>query len=181
MNKKVFPNWLTAGRGILTLIIIALFFISCPDKYVWILILFIIACLTDFFDGILARRWKVISNFGKMFDPLFDKILTISLYFLLMPLFGQWLGLLFILLILRELIIDGIKNYMLAKGEVTPAIVSAKIKTSSQMLMLTAALAYLTWPLSWILQLTYALGVLAVIMAYYSGLIYFKKFLKFYK
>ena len=181
MLKKKIPNYLTILRGLLTVIIIILFFTPWSLSYVIIFILFLIACLTDWLDGYLARQWQVVSNFGKIFDPLFDKILTISLYFLLNYALGGLFTIIFILLIIRELVVDGLKNYMLSKHEVTPAIKTAKVKTTCQMLMLTCLLAFLVWPKIQLLLIGYFFGLGALIMAYWSGWSYFQKFLKHYK
>ena len=101
MIKQYVPNALTILRGWLTAVMVFLFFLPITDKYLLILILFVTACLTDFLDGRLARRWQIVASFGKIFDPLFDKVLTISLYFLLVPLFDWQIVVIFILLLLR--------------------------------------------------------------------------------
>lgn len=177
LNKKNIPNLITVMRGVLTLIIIFLFLSQIQNKFLIIYILFLIAALSDYIDGFLARRWGMVSDFGKMFDPLFDKILTLSLYFFLFNISGLP-KLIFILLFLRELIIDGMKNYMLAKGIVTPAIFSAKLKTVCQIFMLNFALLYLILPNTvWLGTAAYIFGALAVFFAYYSGLIYARKFI----
>ena len=179
--KKNLPNYLTVSRGALTLFIIVLFFAGISNKYTIILILFILASATDFFDGYLARRWRTVSEFGKMFDPLFDKILTMSMYFFLFS-FPGMPKLVFILLFLRELIVDGLKNYMLYRGIVTPAIFTAKLKTFFQILMIIFALLALVYPGTDLLMImTNYLGIMAVGLAYWSGAIYLQKFLKLFK
>lgn len=181
INKKLFPNTLTATRGVLAIIIIILFFIPLDYQFLRILILFIFACLTDFFDGYLARRWQVVSDFGKVFDPLFDKVLTFSLYFLLAPYFGYYLTIIFICLVIRDVITDGFKAYLLAKGKVVPAIWSAKLKTNAQMLTIILALLFLITESGELLLATYAFALIALILSYYSGMAYTKKFFKYFK
>ncbi len=179
--KKDIPNFLTIIRGLLTLIIIGLFFIEFNYQYILIYIFFIIASLTDYFDGILARRWKVVSRFGKMFDPLFDKILTLSLYIMLFS-FSGMPQIIFILLFLREIIVDGLKNYLLSYGISTPAMPAGKIKMVCQVLMLNFALLYLIFFNStWLMSATYAFGIVALFFAYLSGWVYARKFWEFYK
>lgn len=179
--KKNLPNYLTISRGVLTLLIIILFFLNINNKYSIILILFVLASATDFFDGYLARRWGTISEFGKMFDPLFDKVLTMSLYFFLFSLPGMP-KLVFILLFLRELIVDGLKSFLLYKGTVTPAIFSAKLKTFFQILMIIFALLALVYPgMNLFMTMTNYLGIMAVGLAYWSGAIYARKFFRIFK
>ena len=74
--KKYIPNFLTLLRVILVPIFIwFVFFASIKYHLIWGLVIFIIASITDYYDGMLARRFKVISDFGKVMDPLADKIL----------------------------------------------------------------------------------------------------------
>lgn len=180
LTKKNLPNVLTVCRGILTLLMIVLFWRTSIQQLPWVLLLFIAASLTDWLDGSLARRWKVVSAFGQIFDPLFDKFLTFSLFFLLAPLSPDWLRLVFLLLVLRDLTTDAFKYYLLSQGQVTPAIFSAKLKTVCQMLMLVSLLGFLIWP-SYILVIAVkVLAGLSVFWAYYSGVLYWKKFLKYF-
>jgi CDP-diacylglycerol--glycerol-3-phosphate 3-phosphatidyltransferase len=181
MNKKNIPNLITISRGFFTLIIIGLFFTFLKSRFMLIFIFFNIASFSDYLDGYLARKWQVITDFGKMFDPLFDKILTMSLYFLLFN-FESMPKLIFLLLFLRELIVDGLKNYLLAKGIVTPAIWSAKLKTISQIVMINFALLSLLFiDKEWLNRFVYIFGGISVFFAYYSGLAYFGKFISYFK
>jgi len=182
LKKQNFPNIITVLRGVLALVIIILFFTTLPNRFWFIYVLFLLAALSDYLDGYLARKWQVVSDFGKMFDPLFDKILTISLYFLLVSFVGWLLALIFILLLLRELTVDSLKNYLLAKGVITPAIRSAKIKTAIQILMLNFVLLNLIFPDDSDLNiLAYLFGAAAVVFAYWSGFIYLKRFIKYFR
>jgi CDP-diacylglycerol--glycerol-3-phosphate 3-phosphatidyltransferase len=181
INKKNLPNLITISRGFLTLIIIGLFFTLLPSRFILIFIFFNLASFSDYLDGYLARIWQTVSDFGKMFDPLFDKILTLSLFFLLFNFEGMP-KLIFLLLFLRELIIDGLKNYLLAKGVVTPAIWSAKLKTITQIIMIEFALLSLLFiDFAWLNKLVYIFGSISVFFAYYSGLTYINKFLIYFK
>ena len=77
---KNVPNILTTLRLLACPILIYLFFFKI---YLGILIIFILACLTDFFDGYIARKESLKSNFGKILDPIADKALIISMCILL--------------------------------------------------------------------------------------------------
>ncbi|MFA5777289.1 MAG: CDP-diacylglycerol--glycerol-3-phosphate 3-phosphatidyltransferase [Parcubacteria group bacterium] len=175
ISKKQIPNVITIGRGAMALAIAGLFMSNLENRFLIIFILFLLASISDWLDGYLSRKWKVVSDFGKVFDPIFDKILTLIFYFFLFSVAGMP-KLIFLLLFLREIFIDGLKNYMLAKGIVTPAIKSAKFKTFFQIAMIFFALLFLIYPrFYWFQYLAYILGIIAVFLAYYSGWIYIKK------
>ncbi len=175
MDKKNIPNIITIGRGVVTLVIAGLFLSNLENRFSVILILFLVGSISDWADGYLSRKWNVVSDFGKMFDPIFDKILTMIFYFFLFSITGMP-KIIFVLLFLREMFIDGVKNYMLSKGIVTPAIKSAKLKMISQVLMISFALLFLIYPsFFWFQKLTYFFGGIAVVLAYYSGWKYLKK------
>jgi len=92
--QKQLPNYLTMARLLFSLIFfIALSFYRYPDTHPALLdlalFLFIIAAITDWLDGALARRWKVISPFGRIMDPVCDKVLVIGAFvFLAGPMFA---------------------------------------------------------------------------------------------
>ncbi len=174
--KHHLPNGLTISRGILTVAIILIFFTDIPGKYSILLFLFFLACATDFLDGYFARKWNVISEFGIVFDSLLDKILVISTLILLIPenVLPLWL---IVAIIVRDLFIDGLKNYSLSKGQAIPAIKSGKWKFVFQVIMIHAVLFSLAFPKIQILEDAILIsGLMALIFSYYSGFIYTKKF-----
>ena len=77
------PNQLTVARFVLTVVFLAVLFSGIPYHHSLSLILFGIASLTDYFDGKIARRDNLITDFGKLMDPLADKILIVSTYVML--------------------------------------------------------------------------------------------------
>lgn len=177
--KLLIPNVLTLFRGVAAIVIVVLFLI--PHQYsIAIYWLFVLSALTDFFDGYLARKWKVVSDFGVVFDPLFDKILVLSLIFLIYPLNIVW-GVFLIILFIRDITTDVFKNYLLAHGVKTPAIYSAKIKTTMQMLMLHFALLYLIFPVAALSITANVCAGIATIFSLYSGGIYARRFILFMK
>ena len=97
--------------------------------------LFVVASLTDFFDGYLARKYNLVTDFGKLMDPLADKILVISALVLFVELryIPAWMS---IIVIAREFLISGIRMLAAAKGEVIPAGKLGKYKTTSQMIVI---------------------------------------------
>jgi CDP-diacylglycerol--glycerol-3-phosphate 3-phosphatidyltransferase len=102
----------------------------------WIaLAIFCIASLTDFFDGYLARKWNMVTNFGKFMDPLADKLLVCSaiIAFTAMNRMPAWIV---IVIVAREFIISGFRLIAAEKGVVIAASYWGKFKTASQMFMI---------------------------------------------
>lgn len=151
-NKKIIskiPNFLTIFRIILLLPIIIIASINDLQtlysfkvktssieinlSLVIIGIIFSIAAITDFLDGFIARKFKVVSNFGKFWDPLADKILVNSVLVILS--FNQivpiWITL---LLIIRDIIMDGLRMMASNKNIIIPANFLGKAKTIALML-----------------------------------------------
>ena len=99
----------------------------------WVaLVLFVIASLTDFFDGRIARKHNLITNFGKLMDPLADKLLVCAALVCLVALerIHAWVV---ILIIAREFIISGVRQLAAEQGRVIAASYWGKFKTASQM------------------------------------------------
>ena len=101
---KNIPNILTIGR--ILLIPVFLWLVFARDAIASALLVFVVAALTDWLDGWLARKWQVISDFGKIADPLADKLLVLSALAALtwLPPYRLWLPI-FIVIALRELVI----------------------------------------------------------------------------
>ena len=175
LTKKNIPNIITISRGMFTLAIIILFLVDAEKYMSLILILFIIASISDFLDGYLARRWHVVSDFGETADPLLDKILVFSLLVLIFQ-YNVVPQLFIMILILRDLTIDSIRSAVIAKGGTMPAISSAKWKTTFQMLMIIFILLYFIYPLQWIAYIAIGTGALAVIFSLTSGYTYIQTF-----
>ncbi len=175
LNKKNIPNIITITRGLFTIVIIILFLLDAQKYMSLILTLFIIASLSDFLDGYLARKWHVVSDFGKTADPLLDKILVFSLLVLVFE-YNAVPQFFIIILILRDLTIDSIRSAIIAKSNTLPAIFSAKLKTTFQMLMIIFILLYLIYPLQWISYIAISTGALAVIFSLTSGYTYIQTF-----
>lgn len=137
------PNKLTVGR-----IISVPFFIVAymNESYILAFFLFIIASFTDLLDGKIARKRNLVTNFGKIMDPLADKILVYSA-FCLMVQDGSVPGWMLIVILAREFIVGGMRTVAAAEGIVIAAGMSGKIKTVLQMiavplLILTPFFAY---------------------------------------
>src|SRR5262245_4025465 len=114
------PNKLTVGRLALTLVFLLMIFSSVPYRDTWALLLFVAASLTDYWDGKIARRDKLITNFGILMDPLADKILICSAFiaFIELRLIPAWMV---VVIVARELGITGLRLLAASKQVVLAA------------------------------------------------------------
>lgn len=143
----VLPNQLTVLRIILTPIFLALILSDSSLMKQISLIVFIIAALTDWYDGWLARKYNYITNWGKFWDPLADKILTSAAFmaFVLLGYVPLWMVL---IVIVRDLLITILRAYAEYKEIVFPTSRYAKWKTFIQMSLLYYLLAVYTGSIS---------------------------------
>ena len=136
--------------------------------FMWLaLAVFILASITDFIDGQIARRCNQVSDFGKFLDPLADKLLTISA----MTMYCEWNIMpawALMIVLTREFAVTGLRLIAVGKGKVIAAGWSGKIKTACTMVGLCAMMAIPNVPiLNWIV-----IGVILV-TTIYSGVEYF--------
>lgn len=141
-----FPNLLTLSRIPFLFLIVALLAFEWPGAASLAFALFVVAAVTDWADGYFARRWGIVSNFGKLMDALTDKILMVGLFvsMTVLDFFGEWqlLALFLVLLILcREFFITGLRLVAAAGGIVLAAEKAGKQKTVSQIVALCFLLA----------------------------------------
>jgi len=137
-------NKLTMLRVLLVPIFIVFMAIDSFWTNIIALIVFIIASITDYFDGIIARKYNLITTFGIFLDPLADKLLVTSafvsfvgIYTLNIP---AWMV---ICIIAREFIITGLRSIAASKNIIIPASMSGKVKTTSQMFAIITILVIL--------------------------------------
>ncbi len=127
------PNKLTITRIVLTPVFLFLF---CSEfiahNYFYALIVFIFAAITDAVDGKIARNKDIVTNFGKIADPIADKILTttVILCFMQIDFCSIWVVL---IILTREFTVSAIRIVAASQGAVIPANIYGKIKTVSQM------------------------------------------------
>ena len=131
------PNKLTILRMVLVPFFVATLLMSAANEPLkWVaLVLFIVASLTDFADGYIARKYNLITNFGKFMDPLADKILTISGMICLIEL-GRITSWIVCIIVAREFIISGFRLIAAENGVVIAANMWGKLKTNFQMFMI---------------------------------------------
>ena len=128
------PNKLTVLRMCLIpffVIFMEYPFLGGADKYIAVAI-FIIASITDMLDGKIARKYNLVTNFGKFMDPMADKLLVCSALICLSNVIPKWIV---IIIISRELIISGFRTIAADNGIVIAASYWGKFKTVFQMLM----------------------------------------------
>ena len=133
------PNKLTVSRLILTAFFLMALLFDFPYHYTVALLLFVAASLTDLFDGIIARRRNLLTDFGKLMDPLADKVLICSAFIAFIEL--DWMpAWMVILIVARELAITGLRLLAASKNLVLAAERQGKNKTISQITAIIALL-----------------------------------------
>ena len=141
-------------------------------KYIIAGVLFIIASITDFIDGHVARKYNMVTDFGKMIDAISDKILTNTLIVVL-ACENMVHPIIAVIIIGRDIIVDSIKMLIGNKGKAVAAIGVAKYKTASLMVGLTLKLFY-DLPFSLIpLRVSDFLLILAAVLSIVSGAKYY--------
>ena len=134
---KAIPNWMTIGRILATPVVAVLIWMDSTDfGYALALALFTLASVTDFFDGWIARRLNVVSPLGEMLDPIADKMLIgCALLALANVTKAGWVFLVPALVImLREFMISGLREYLAKRSISAPVTALAKWKTTAQIL-----------------------------------------------
>jgi len=176
------PNKLTVSRLWLTATFVVCFSFGFSGRFTLALSVFIVATVTDYLDGVIARRRNLITDFGQLMDPLADKILTASAFISLAAIncFPAWAV---IVVISREFLITGLRSLAASKGIVVPADKLGKHKTAWQMITIIYFLLLLSigeWTGSawkgpaWAFG-TYGLVSITVFLTVYSGAAYLYK------
>ena len=136
-----------------------------------VLVFFIIASVTDYLDGHLARKNNQITDFGKLMDPLADKILVVATLIVLLE-WGRMYGWAIILIVAREFLVTGIRQLGVAKGQVIAASYFGKAKTVTQMITIIYLLVFAPNFNSVTGIIGFSLIILATILTIASGLDY---------
>jgi CDP-diacylglycerol--glycerol-3-phosphate 3-phosphatidyltransferase len=176
MIMKKIPNWLTTLRIALIPLLIIVFQTQTVSYKELSTFIFFIAAITDFFDGYLARKYEVVSSFGKFFDPVADKLLvTVSLILLAIAYQNFWITLASLTIISREILMSSFREWIATSDLKTSVSVSfiGKWKTTLQML----AIGGLFWDMNPAMRLlSYILLLIATVLTIYSLYLYFKEF-----
>lgn len=177
-------NRITMLRIVLTFVF--MFFIFCQGLWAKIisLLIFTFAALSDLYDGWLANKRNMVTDFGKLMDPIADKILVLAAFtaFVQLQLIEAWM---FVIIISREILITSLRLFALNKGKVLAATKVGKHKTVSQMAVIFAILGFIvikevmlrffTWNPYWERLFRtgiYVLMLIAVSLTLYSGVSY---------
>jgi CDP-diacylglycerol--glycerol-3-phosphate 3-phosphatidyltransferase len=176
------PNKITISRILLAFIF--MFFLFCRGVAAKYLALFTfgLACMTDWIDGRIARKRKLENDFGRLMDPIADKILILAAFlaFVEMKIIPAWMV---IIIIFRELVITGLRINYARQGRVISASLAGKHKTVSQMVTIITILVFLiiresfqstwspTWEI-WFRRSVFYLMFITVILTLISGLSY---------
>ncbi len=182
------PNKLTVSRFVLTIAFLAVMFSKVPSHETIALALFCAGGISDFLDGQIARRQKLITNFGILMDPLADKIMVCSAFIAFIEL--DWIrAWMVVVIVARELAITGLRLLAASKNVVLAAEGYGKHKTVSQIVAIISILvlhsyqewgpvgqAVFGWRLfgdkAWVLWFTEASKWLAVVLTFFSGCLY---------
>jgi len=179
------PNILTLSRIVLALVLIFLLEASSSIGNILALFVFALASLTDFYDGYFAKKMGLVSDFGKIMDPIADKILLLSIFWVFahIGMIAWWM---FLVIALREVLVTISRLVAMRQGQVLAAERAGKIKTVVQIIAVSAILLYLVAQQSdfcsyWFynvqriwLGTNYVLMLAAVLLTVYSGLEYFR-------
>lgn len=177
-------NRLTMLRIVLTFVF--MFFLFCHGLWAKVisLAIFLFAALSDFFDGMIAQKRNMVTDFGRLMDPIADKILVLAAFaaFVQMQLIDAWM---FVIIVSREILITSLRLFALNKGKVLSAARAGKHKTLSQMAAIFSILCFIvlkevmltffTWNPAWekfFHQGIFMLMLLTVGLTLYSGLSY---------
>ena len=138
------PNKLTISRFVLTAAFLGALYSTLPYRETIALLVFSVASLTDYFDGKIARRDKLITNFGILMDPLADKILVCSAFIAFVE-FRQMEAWMVVIIVARELAITGLRLLAASKNVVLAAEGYGKNKTISQIVAILAVLVFMSY------------------------------------
>ena len=181
------PNKLTMLRIILTPVFLAVLYWGFPGADYAALAIFIIASLTDLLDGKIARKYNLVTDFGKFADPLADKILVVAamLWFVEQGRMPAWM---LMIVVTREFAVSGLRMIASDNGRVIAAGWSGKVKTASTMVCIVVMLlmgptvamlrdpaALTALPAEPFLWLDMICGWVITLTTLYSGVEYFLK------
>lgn len=181
------PNLLTYGRILAVPVIVLCFFVEgrlqSSDLARWVAFwIFVIASVTDFLDGYLARIWNQTSNIGRMLDPIADKLLVASILLLVAAdgTIAGWSIWAAIIILCREILVSGLREYLAALKVSVPVTRIAKWKTTVQLVAIAFLLAGPAGDavLPYTTQIGIGLLWIAALLTIYTGYDYFRAGLK---
>jgi len=164
VGRAGIPNLLSLARLIATPVVVALLLVAPPQR-IAAAVLFSLASITDYLDGYLARRWKVVSQFGVFADLMADKLLVAATLIAMVGIrvVPAWMA---IVIVGRELVVSGLRSWAAARGVVIPAGIWGKGKTLLTLIAIAITI------LDWSSGLSFALLVAATILTLLSAVDY---------
>lgn len=189
MSRRAFnlPNMLTYARILAVPLIVLCFYMEGrlrpTEWWRWVAVwIFIVASITDYFDGYIARIWEQTSNIGKMLDPIADKLLVSSVLLLLAydRTIDKWSLWAAIIILCREMLVSGLREYLAALKVSVPVTQLAKWKTTMQLVAIGFLLAGPAGDqvLPYTTEIGIALLWVSAIVTLYTGYDYFRAGLK---
>jgi CDP-diacylglycerol---glycerol-3-phosphate 3-phosphatidyltransferase len=164
------PNVLTLFRVALVPVLAAVLLSALPEADLLAALVFVLASATDALDGWIARRRSMVTAFGKLMDPLADKLLITAALVSLVALYrlDAWVAM---VIIAREFAVTGLRMLAMEQGHVIPASVWGKLKTTTQVAMVLA-LIWVDRPAPWVDVLIYVTVAVTVMSGadYFFGL-----------
>ncbi len=186
MGGLTLANKLTISRFFMAFFFMGLLFCKGVGAKSAALGMFLLAAYTDYLDGFMAKKRNEITNFGKLMDPIADKVLTLSAFmaFVEMKLVPAWMV---VIIIFRELLITGLRLVALSRGKVIEAAIGGKQKTVSQMVTIFVILVFIVireagvgtfrfWNSDfeyWYRQAIFFMMIIAVALTVISGVSFF--------
>ena len=183
IQKKYIPNIITSSRILLTPVFLYFLFSDFSHSKLMALVIFMVASITDAFDGFYARKHNFVSKFGTFFDPLADKLLVLSAFygFMFIPILDTEVKLWMIILIsFRDVVVTLLRMIMEYKGITMVTSKVSKMKTALQLLTIVFILTYLIlfsynisyWQFVDEQSLLYFCMILTTLVTFYTGLHY---------
>jgi len=169
------PNKLTLAR----IVAVPVFVLLYVNGLLWpALIVYVLACLTDMLDGKIARSRNLITNFGKIMDPLADKVLVYSAFCLFIErgVMPAWM---LMIILAREFIVAGVRTVAASEGKVIAAAMSGKIKTVLQMIAVPLLIIESVHPVIHTLAMVFLWA--SLVMTVVSGYEYVSKNIEVFK
>ncbi len=181
------PNILTLSRIAAVPVVVFLLLFESKQSCFWAAVVFTVASMTDWLDGYLARKWGIVTIFGKFLDPLADKLIVMAALIMLIPLDRVPAWAVFVILA-RELIVSGIRSIASAEGIVISASDLGKYKTIFQMIAIVGLLLHYRYYWFFGVQFDFLYPSLhnagifvfyiSFVLTVWSGVDYFVKFFK---
>ena len=165
------PNKLTLLRICLIPVFVILMLSQVSNFFLISCIIFIIASITDFLDGKIARKYNLVTDFGKFMDPLADKLLVLSALICMIE-YDLVAGWMVIIIVARELTVSILRAIAADNGKVIAASGGGKIKTTSQMIAIILLLIGANYSNSQIVFVGTIAMYIATIFTLYSGIDY---------